>query len=98
MARETANQKFSFSSSPSIIVGAGRGTVGTDVASAESIATSNASASVPDSTSSSDYSNSKSKIQRTNKKNPLNSYRSYTYLFTLAALSKEALNDPSIYI
>lgn len=43
------------------------------------------------------FGNNKSKVKRTNKKNPLNSYRSYSYIFTLAALDKSALEDPSKY-
>lgn len=37
------------------------------------------------------------KVSRTNKKNVLNSYRSYNYVFTLASLSKRALTDPLSY-
>ena len=37
------------------------------------------------------------KVAQTNKKNVLNSYRSYTYNWTLAALRKEAVNDPNSY-
>jgi len=33
----------------------------------------------------------------TSSKNPLNSYRSYTYIFTIASLSKTALTDPLSY-
>ena len=35
--------------------------------------------------------------QTTKSKNPLNAYRSYNYIFTLAALRKEALADPEYY-
>jgi len=44
-----------------------------------------------------DMSGNKSKVEVSKSKNPLNSYRNYNYLFTLAALKKEALDDPSSY-
>lgn len=44
-----------------------------------------------------DYSGNKSKVVRPETKNPLNSYRTYNYLFTLAALKKEALDNPESY-
>jgi hypothetical protein len=36
-------------------------------------------------------------IVRSNAKNPLNAYRSYNYIFTLASLKSRALEDPSTY-
>lgn len=36
-------------------------------------------------------------VARTNAKNPLNFYRSYNYVFTLAALKSRALDDPDSY-
>lgn len=37
------------------------------------------------------------KVEQTNRSNPLNSFRSYNYVFTLASLRKEALVDPQSY-
>ena len=36
-------------------------------------------------------------FQRSEKNNPLDAYRSYTYIFTLAALKDSALTDPDSY-
>jgi hypothetical protein len=36
-------------------------------------------------------------IEKSNKSNPLNSYSSYNYVFTLASLRREALTDPDSY-
>lgn len=40
---------------------------------------------------------SKPQYQKGNKRNVLDSYRTYTYIFTLAALKNSALTDPSSY-
>lgn len=37
------------------------------------------------------------KVEQSNKTNPLNSYSSYNYIFTLAALRKTALSNPQSY-
>jgi hypothetical protein len=41
--------------------------------------------------------NDRPKVVQSSKKNVLNSYRSYTYNFTLAALRKEVVNNPDLY-
>ena len=41
--------------------------------------------------------NKKPTIVKSNKSNPLNSYSSYNYVFTLASLRREALTDPDSY-
>ena len=41
--------------------------------------------------------NKKPKVIKSNLVNPLNSYSSYNYIFTLASLRKEALTDPDSY-